>query len=228
MDAMRTASRPRPLGAPPISSVPPVSSAPPAEPRSQKEALRDLTSSLRGAAALTGGLDQVTRHVAEAKRALEQSDLANAVRAYRLAFALAPDRVDIERELTKYAKELAISLADRYETQALYEERYKKWASAATSWAKVIEGRPDDSKAMTHAAIALIEAKGDLHQARRFAQKATELAPNDAAARRALGRVFLAAGLGLNARRELELARTLEPNDELTRLLLRELDTRRS
>ena len=78
---------------------------------------------------------------------------------------------------------------------------------------------------MMHAAIALIEAKGDLHTARQFAQRAVDLLPNDAAARRALGRVFLAAGLGLNARRELEQARDLDPRDELTRMLLKELET---
>lgn len=224
MDGMRSQSRSRPvLDAPPSDAKEP-SDAPPAVPRTQKEALRDLTASLRGAAAMTGGLDQVARNLAEARRAVEANDLATAVRAFRLALALAPGRADIESEHAKYAKELAITLADRYETQALYEERYKKWGSAATSWAKVIEGRPDDTRAMTHAAIALVEAKGDLHNARQFAQKATTLEPNDAAARRALGRVFLAAGLALNARRELEHARNLDPSDELTRLLLREVE----
>ena len=194
--------------------------------RTQMDALRDLTSSLRGAAAVTGGLDQVSRYVAEARRAIQNGDLAGGVRSYRLAIAIAPDRADVEREHEKYAQELAVSLADRYETQALYEERYKKWASAATSWAKVVEGRPTDVNALTRAAVTLVEAKGDLHQARRFAQAATEAGPTNAAARRALGQVFAAAGLGLNALRELERAQELDPKDELTKLLLRELAAR--
>jgi hypothetical protein len=217
---MRSHARSRPSGSSAPSTVEPEV----ATPRTQRDALRDLTSSLRSAAALTGGLDQVSRHLAEARRAVTHDDIAAAVRGFRLALALAPDRPDIQQEHARYAHELAVSLAERYETQALYEERYKKWASAATSWAKVIEGRPSDTRALTHAALALVEAKGDLHQARRFAQKATELVPEDAAARRALGRVFLAANLGLNARRELERAMALDPADELTKMLLRELD----
>jgi curved DNA-binding protein CbpA len=224
MDAMKAQARGRASDS--AASTPVPAPVTPIEPRTAKEALRDLTSSIRGAAALTGGLDQVSRNLAEARRAIDQNDLAGAVRAYRLALALAPERTDIEKELTKYANELAVSLADRYETQALYEERYKKWGSAATSWAKVIEGRPTDVNALMHAAIALVEAKGDLHQARRFAQKAAELEPTSAAARRTLGRVFLAAGLALNAKRELEQAKVMDPADELTRLLLREIETR--
>jgi tetratricopeptide (TPR) repeat protein len=212
----------------PSASAPPVtSSSPGTEPaasdRNKKEVLRDLAGTLRSTATHTGGLDRVTRLIADARNAEGQRDLAGAVRAYRLALALAPERVEIAEAHERLARELAVSLADQYEAQALYEEKTQKWATAATNWGKVIEGRPDDLRALTRAAITLVEAKGDLHLARKFAQHAVEVAPEDVQARFALGRVFFAAGLTLNAKRELEMVRKLEPSHVAAQALLKEI-----
>lgn len=206
----------------PSPAAPPEPAPAPVE-RSKKEVLRDLTSSLRTSATHTGGLDRVTRLLADAQAAEVQRDLAAAVRAYRLALALAPERRDIAEAHERLAQELAVSLAGQYEQQAIYEEKTQKWASAATSWAKVVEGRPDDIRALTRAAITLLEAKGDLHQARKLAQHAVEIAPEDVQARLALGRVFHAAGLGLNAKRELDVVRKLDPSNALAQQLLKDL-----
>jgi Flp pilus assembly protein TadD len=62
-----------------------------------------------------------------------------------------------------------------------------------------------------------------MHEAQKHAQRLCELKPNDLVARRTLGRVYLAAGLQLNARRELERAAALDPDDEIVKNLLREL-----
>lgn len=191
--------------------------------RSQKEVLRDLAGSLRSAAAHTGGVDQVTRLMGEARRAEAQGDLTNAVRSYRLAMACAPDRADIAADHARVAKILAVSMATQYEQQARYEESHRKWGAAATSWAKVIEGRPDDVEAHVRGALALLEAKGDLKQARSLAQRAVTLAPEDPLTHQALGRVFLSAGLLLNAKRELEAAKQLDPKNPLTQMLIAEL-----
>jgi len=195
----------------------------PAAERTKKDVLRDLASSLRATASHTGGLDRVTRLLADAQRAQDQNDLAGAVRAYRLAMALAPERIEIAEAHERIAKELAVSLAPQYETQAVYEEKHQKWSAAATNWGKVIEGRPDDVKALVRGAITLVEAKGDLHLARKFAQHAVDLAEGDATAHFALGRVFHAAGLSLNAKRELELVRKLDPSHAMAQTLLKEL-----
>jgi predicted TPR repeat methyltransferase len=116
-------------------------------------------------------------------------------------------------------------MAPQYETQAAYEEKHQKWSAAATSWGKVVEGRPDDPKALVRAAITLIEAKGDLHLARKFAQHAVEVAPDDVATHFALGRVFHAAGLWLNAKRELELVRRIDPAHTQAASLLKDIAT---
>ena len=206
------------------SQPPPEPSAPVPE-RTKKEVLRDLTSSLKVSASHTGGVDRVTRLLAEAQAAENAGDLSGAVRAFRLAMALAPERQEIADAHARIAKQLAVSLAGQYEQQAHYEEKHQKWATAATNWAKVLEGRPDDVQALTRAAVTLLEAKGDLRQARNFAQRAVELAPEDAQAHLALGRIFHAAQLGLNARRELEIVRKLDPQNAIAQHLLKELAT---
>ncbi|MFC1464384.1 MAG: DnaJ domain-containing protein [Candidatus Brachytrichaceae bacterium NZ_4S206] len=202
---------------------------PPAAPEStakgdREQVLRGLTSSLRATASHTGGVDMAQRHVLNARRAERDGDLAEATRELRLAMSLAPDRVDVAQDHARVSAALAASLAASYEERALYEERHGKWAAAAISWSKVVEGRPDDVRAARSAAEALVAAKGDLHRAKELAQKAVELDPKDVHALRALAGVYIAAGLPLNARRVLQQASALDPSDKMVENLLRELE----
>ncbi len=194
------------------------------EPVDKGQVLRSLASSLRASASHTGGFDRAQRHVLTARRAERDGDLAAAAAELRLAMTLAPEREDLRAEYARINGELASSLATSYEEQALYEQRHGKWAAAALSWVKVAEGRPDDARAARNAAEALVEAKGDLHKAKELAQRASDLAPDDVENLRALGRVYIAAGLALNARRVLQRAAVLDPDDEMVENLLRDLD----
>lgn len=67
---------------------------------------------------------------------------------------------------------------------------------------------------MRHAAIALLEAKGDLRKAVAFAERAAGLGPGDHRNHEALGRALLAANLGLRARRVLAHAVELRARRE--------------
>lgn len=207
------------------STPPPAPSAEPA-PLGREGVLRSLTSSLKESAAHTGGLQGVQRHIRNARRAEEQGELAEAARELRLALAIEPGRPDLVSEYARVKGILAAALAPTYEERARYEQLHGKWAAAALSWAKVFEGRPYDASAATKAAEALVEAKGDLHRAKALAQRAVELSPDDARAHRALGRVYAEAGLILSARRALERAAALDPNDPLVDALLRSLPAR--
>jgi curved DNA-binding protein CbpA len=202
----------------------PAPSAPPAK-ADRKQVLRSLASSLRATAGHTGGLDQVKRHEMTAARAEKEGDLAEAAQALRLALMMAPEREDLRERHARLNAELAASLSASYEEQARYEQRHGKWGAAALSWAKVFEGRPSDARAARFAAEALVEAKGDLHRARDLAQKAADLAPDDVENLRALAKVYIAAGLPLNARRVLQRAAKLDPSDEMVENLLRELES---
>lgn len=205
----------------------------PAEsPRTREEMARELKSVIHSSAAISGSMPNgpggeaiVAQQLADAQRAEVQGELTMAVRALRIALAAAPDRADVALEHERVAKLLAVSLADRYSDQATYEERHKKWAAAAITWAKVLEGRPDDLTALLGASVCLLEANGDLRKAQRFAQRAADLYPEDGAALRVLGRVCVVAGLPLNARRALQAALALDPTDAQAQMLLQQVRT---
>lgn len=197
--------------------------AAPAAPRDRKDVLRGLARSLRRVSTITGGVDKVERYLDDARAAEEAGQLLNAANALRLAQAVVDGtRPDIDEWYERVKHQLARQLADTYAKQATYEEENTNWAAAALSWSKVAEGRPDDPGPPRRAALALLKCDGDLRQARTFAQRAVELDPDMALGRRILGQVYLAAGMKLNARRELEEAAKLDPADDIVKNLLRE------
>jgi predicted Zn-dependent protease len=66
-----------------------------------------------------------------------------------------------------------------------------------------------------------MRASGDLHLASTLAQQAIALDPANANYRVTLANVYLAAGLTKNARRELEAAQQLAPDDGTIQSLLK-------
>lgn len=184
--------------------------------------IKDLARSLKGAAEVTGPPSRVQQHLDAAQAAERRGDWLGAANALQLALALEPERADIIEEYARVSAAVARSLADNYEKQARYEEKSGKWEAAARSWTRVCEGRPEDPRAAQHAAEALLKSGGDLHRAQRYAQRAVELEPGVLSNLTLLARVYLAAGLKLNARRELEKAVKLDPNDDMVKNLLSE------
>lgn len=215
-------SSPPPAGSSSVpASVLPSSSAPPEEGGRRQGALRDLARSLRDAHTHTG-VDRVMVNVKRGQEAEAARDLVGASNFYRLALAAAPERADLQRDYERVSAALAAQLADSYEKQAQYEERSGRWAEAGAAWVKVCEGRPRDARAMRSAAAALLRANGDLHAALKYAKANVELAGENVGNLTLLGRVYLGAGLKLNARRELEKAAKLDPSDEMIKNLLKE------
>lgn len=207
-----------------VPPIPPPLAPPPSVKASKSDLIRGLTNSLKNAAQLTGVMhDPVAKQVQDAHNAMGRGELSEAVRGFRHALLLQPDNAELQAEHDRAAQLLAASLADNYAQQAVYEERHKKWAAAASSWAKVSEGRPLDAGAHWRSARALLEANGDVKLAAKLARRATELAPEDVFAARTLGRAYLAAGMTLNAKRELERAVMLDPDDLPTKALLKEI-----
>ena len=81
---------------------------------------------------------------------------------------------------------------------------------------------PSDARAARKAALALLHSDGDPHKARTYAETAVHLQADEVANLTALARVYLAAGLKLNAQRVLEKAVKLDPRDGLLSKLLAE------
>jgi tetratricopeptide (TPR) repeat protein len=134
-----------------------------------------------------------------------------------------PNNPDLIREYDRVSKVVARNLAANYEKQAQYEEKTGNWQAAARSWSRASYGRPEDVVAARRAAEAMLKASADLHRAQTYAQRAVQLEGRNVENLTVLARVYLAAGLKLNALRELEKAAQLAPKDEMVNNLLREV-----
>ena len=97
--------------------------------------------------------------------------------------------------------------------QARYEETQGQWPEAARLWSRVCKVAVNNPIAHERAANAAFKATGDLHAAVRFGQRACELEPKNALFRITLASCYAAAGMTLNARRELDTAAQLAPQD---------------
>jgi len=161
------------------------------------------------------------KYAANAEAALAGGDPVAAANALRIAVQLAPGNADLERRARETQAKADVLLSETYSRQAGYEEKNEQWAEAARSWSRVCKGRPGDALAHERAANAMVKAGGNLHEAARLAKHAIELDGNSAQFRVTLARVFEAAGLTLNARRELERAAQLAPQDDTIRLMLK-------
>jgi len=203
----------------PAAAEPPPTNMPP----DRKDLARQLTRTLIDVGKVTGSANKLTRAVSAARGAFERGDIAEAVQHMARAVALEPTRADLQGEYERLSRMLAEQLAEDYAERAKFEVKQGKWASAALSWAKVCEGRPEDSPAHRSAAYALLKAGGDLRGAQKYAQRAAFLAPDDIDARILLAQIYLTVGLKLNAKRELDAAAKLDPENEMVKNLLSEL-----
>jgi len=217
---LRTSSRPAPPMPPPVEPPPEQSS-----PERRKSVIDGLRNSIASSGLATGRSDAGVRaavHVRKAQDAERAGDFLTASGELQLALACDPENKAVQSEYERVSKVVSRSLAVNYEKQALYEEKTSNWRSAANSWARVSDNRDDDENAARRTAEALLKSTGDLHRAQRYAQKAVQLAANNTQNLTLLARVYLAAGLKLNAQRELEKAAKLDPRDQIINNLLRE------
>jgi DnaJ domain len=213
--ATPNAGEPQPASKPDVN-LPPRPGAPPG----RQELLRQLGRTLMDVRKVTGSGDKLERAMSGAKSAFERGDIAASVQHMARAFSMAPERVDLHQEYERLSRMLAQKLAHDYEEQAKFEMKQSKFAAAASSWAKVVEGKPQDAGANRNAALCLLKAGGDLRGAQKYAQQAVFLAPNDIDSRVLLAQTYLTVGLKLNAKRELDAAAKLDPENEVVKNLL--------
>jgi hypothetical protein len=170
---------------------------------------------------------QGEKYLLLAAEAEKKADLLGAATAYKVALASLEDQ-ETDPAVVANAKAVIAkadaSLMDTYLRQAQYEERSGHWIDAAKSWQRVARGRPNEARAHERAANALVLSKGDLHVAAELAKRAIQVEPGNADFKLTLATVFLEAGLGLNARRELEAAAQLSPRNANIQALLKRVN----
>lgn len=165
---------------------------------------------------------QARTYVAKAKSAVAAGDPVAGANALRVASSLAPDDVEIQRMAKEAQAKANVIVGQTYTQQAVYEEKNGHLAEAARSWVRACTALESDAGAHERAANAILKAAGDLHQAAALGRRACEIDPSNARARVTLARVYLAAGLALNARRELETAAQLSPQDDTIREMIKQ------
>lgn len=206
--ARRDALARRLLGGRPSSGAPreaPQPSMPASDPNALRRHYEQKISAVR---------EHMSReHTAAAEGAAQKGDWVAATNAYRLAIQVNPDDADLQRALGDAQKRANEVLAEAYRKQALYEEKSGKLLEAARSWQRVAKALPDEPDPHARAAATMLKAGVDLRTAANLAQRAVTLEPKYIKHRTLLAEIYLAAGLTLNAKRELEAAARLAPDD---------------
>ncbi|MCA9575009.1 MAG: DnaJ domain-containing protein [Polyangiales bacterium] len=186
------------------------------------DVLRGLAGSLRDASMVTGS-GQLRRHLVAAGEAEASGDIKGALGALKLAAGLAPDDATVLGHIQRLEGLRSVEEAPMFEKRALAEEKAGQWSQAALSWLRVVEGRPNDINAARSCANALLEANLDLKKARDLALRVVAVEPERVSSRTLLARIYVAAGMASSARRELDAATKLDPENEIVKNLLREL-----
>jgi curved DNA-binding protein CbpA len=166
---------------------------------------------------------QARKYADKAKDSAAGGDFVAAASSLRIASGLVPSDVELARMAKEAQARADVLLGQTYTQQGEYEEKNGHWAEASRSWTRVCRARDNDARAHERAANAIVKADGDLHEAARLGTRACELEPTNALARLTLATVYLAAGLGLNARRELEAAARLAPRDVTIQEMIKKL-----
>lgn len=204
----------------PARAAPRVSSGPP--PRNAADAVDSLRRRYEERVRLAKAT-QARQYAARADEALAAGDPVAAANALRVASGLEPENVELGRRAQEIQGQAATVLAETYTRQAAYEEKQGQWVDAARSWGRAAKARPDDAHVHERAANAIVKAQGDLHEAARLATRACELDPSNGVVRITLASVYTAAGLALNARRELDAAAQLAPHDATIQAMIRRM-----
>jgi curved DNA-binding protein CbpA len=167
---------------------------------------------------------------AKAKRLFEagmaafaREEWIDAAGSVRLAIAFDPwneafkDRfVDVQRK----AHEV---LSERHLKEAENAAEMRDYPAAARAYEEAIQYRAHDPRLLFNAAEVVSSTGGDLHRAKEWAQSAVEIEPENSDYHRLLGQVFRMAGLDANAKREIETALQINPENELARSELKAL-----
>lgn len=190
----------------------------PGDPRQSVDSLRRMAAERQASA----HREQVERYLEVAEAAAARDDAVGAANSYRFAAALDPTPELVE-QAREWGAKAAVLLADDYLAQGEAAAREESWVDAARALRRAVAGKPDDPRVLAMAANALLQAKGDLHEAADLARRATERDPRDLSAALVLVEIYVAAKLKLSAQRALAAAAAIAPDDAKVRALQRQV-----
>lgn len=165
---------------------------------------------------------KVAEEYAEAgRRALEAKDFVSAANAFKLAMELDPENSGYKVAYESAEREAKQYLGNYYFNRGKYELDIGNFEQALLSFKRAVELMPEQPQYNYYMAKAIFLSDGNLYEAKKYLTKAIELKPNTSQFHALLARVYFKANLYRNAKREIEIAMSLEPyNEEYKELLL--------
>ena len=149
--------------------------------------------------------------------AFTREEWIDAAGSVRLAIAFDPWNEAFKDRFGEVQRKAHEVLSERHLKEAENAVDMRDYPAAARAYEEAIHYRAHDPNLLSRAAEVVCTTSGDLHRAKEWAQSAVEIEPENADYHRLLGQVFRAAGLDANAKRELETALQIDPENELAR-----------
>lgn len=147
----------------------------------------------------------------------------DAAGAVRLAIAFDPENTAYREEFPNVQRKAHEERAKHLVKQGEVALELRDYALALDHFEEALHFRPADAELAFRAAKLAMQISDDLKRAKEFAAHAVEVAPDNAEYRKTLAKVYAAAGLSANARREYDAALRIDPDDKQAKLALRSL-----
>ncbi len=194
-------------------------------PETQDRLQRRHDDRKRRATRLTGNLfsraKRATQFFAQGMTQLEKGQFLAATASLKLAVAYNPDDKEYKLRYEEAIEKSREVTADSYFKRAVMEESVGRYDAAAVNFIKAADSH-DKPVYLCRAAEACLWSN-ELIKAKEYATKAVQSEPNSVENRIALAKVFKAAKMGKNAKRELQEALKLEPGNSEAKELLKEV-----
>jgi curved DNA-binding protein CbpA len=159
----------------------------------------------------------------DAKEAPDKGDVARAASLMNQAVLLEPENQELRTELAGLRRKQDASRIRQELARGAELEARGELEKAALQYQMAASADPKNAEAASKAASAMLRSGGDIREAKTLAQRAVDLLPRSSNHRLLLARVLLAADLKKLARRELEEAVRLDPENSEARAQLKKL-----
>lgn len=155
---------------------------------------------------------KIAEYVRRADAAQAAGNLADAIKALRVATSLAPKDAVLSSRLSGLETHGVRELSEGYLNKARYEEREGRFREAAASYARALAAAPG-ARVSERLAHCLLEAGVDIKKAVEQARQAVLTEPGEPGFRVTLARAYAEARMAQSAQAELARAERLAPGD---------------
>ena len=166
---------------------------------------------------------QARKHYEDAKQWSEQKEFTKAANSIRLALTLDPNNQDYKKLLEEVAPRADEIRAENDFRRGRMEESMGRIEEAIAAYLRSIEANPNDARSLHRVAALLLEMHRDLRQALTFSRKANQLEQDNPEYLLVLAKLYTELNMKKNAIREYTRYLVLNPLDERSEEVLKEL-----